>query len=59
MPPRPEQHDDVVDAQEFVALVGAVQDIEFDVMLEAKQKDLAILRLREDLAAIGQSELAW
>jgi UV DNA damage repair endonuclease len=29
-----------------------VRDIPFDIMLEAKNKDLALLKLRDDLAAM-------
>lgn len=59
VPPKPGQHDDFIDAGEFVSLVDHVRDIGFDVMLEAKQKDVALLRLRDDLAAAGRSDLAW
>jgi len=34
---------------EFIAFLRQVEDLEFDVMLEAKAKDLALLRLRQDL----------
>jgi UV DNA damage endonuclease len=34
---------------EFIAFLRQVADLEFDVMLEAKAKDLALLRLRQDL----------
>ena len=34
---------------EFVAFLRQVADLEFDVMLEAKAKDLALIRLRQDL----------
>jgi UV DNA damage repair endonuclease len=34
-------------------------DLAFDIMLEAKQKDLALLRLRAELADAGRSDLAW
>jgi UV DNA damage endonuclease len=53
------QHDDWIDPDEFVALVTGAEPLVFDVMLEAKQKDLALLRLRADLEAWGQSCLAW
>lgn len=55
---KPGQHDDWVDADEFVELMRTVDDLEFDVMLEAKQKDLALLRLRADLEERGYSQLA-
>jgi UV DNA damage endonuclease len=48
--PRAGQHADYVNPFEFAALVGAARGIPpFDVMLEAKAADLALLRLREDL----------
>lgn len=59
VPAKPGQHDDFIDERELVALLDAVKELEFDVMLEAKQKDLAVLRLREDLAAAGRPDLAW
>jgi UV DNA damage endonuclease len=34
---------------EFISFVRAMNGLEFDVMLEAKAKDLALLRLRQDL----------
>lgn len=34
---------------EFIAFIRQTRDLEFDVMLEAKAKDLALLRLRQDL----------
>jgi UV DNA damage endonuclease len=34
---------------EFIAFCRNMADLEFDVMLEAKAKDLALLRLRQDL----------
>lgn len=34
---------------EFIAFMRAMCDLQFDVMLEAKAKDLALLRLRQDL----------
>lgn len=48
-------HADLIDAHAFEAfLTGTAADVgELDVMLEAKGKDLALLRLREQLAARG------
>lgn len=44
-------HSDYVHPFEFIALVREARGLpEFDVMLEVKAKDLALLRLREDLA---------
>jgi UV DNA damage endonuclease len=34
---------------EFISFMRQMRDLEFDVMLEAKAKDLALLRLRQDL----------
>jgi UV DNA damage endonuclease len=34
---------------EFIAFMRTVADLEFDVMLEAKAKDVALIRLRQDL----------
>jgi UV DNA damage endonuclease len=38
---------------EFVSFMRQMADLEFDVMLEAKAKDLALLRLRRDLLRYG------
>jgi UV DNA damage endonuclease len=56
---KPGQHDDWIDVTEFITLLDGANDLQFDVMLEAKQKQLALLRLREDLAAASRGELAW
>jgi UV DNA damage endonuclease len=34
---------------EFISFMRSMSDLEFDVMLEAKAKDLALLRLQQDL----------
>ena len=34
---------------EFISFMRQMRDLEFDIMLEAKAKDLALLRLRQDL----------
>jgi UV DNA damage endonuclease len=50
--PHPRQHADFIDPFQFAAFLKAVQGPglpEFDVMLEAKAKDLAVLHLREQL----------
>jgi len=47
------QHADYIDAAEFAAYLTSVRDLPFDVMLEAKEKDRALLRLREELADMG------
>jgi UV DNA damage endonuclease len=47
-------HADMVDPIAFEAfLTGPAAGLDFDVMVEAKAKDLAVLRLREQLAARG------
>lgn len=52
--PLASQHSDWVDSDEFVAFLRETEGVrEYDVMLEAKQKDLALLKLRADLAARG------
>ena len=49
-PPRPTQHADFIDPFAFIAFLRQVQGLrDFDVMLEAKAKDVALLRLRDDL----------
>lgn len=51
LPPRPGQHADFLNPFEFIGLLRAVRTLPpFDIMLEAKAGDLALLRLREDLA---------
>jgi UV DNA damage endonuclease len=50
-------HADLVDPTGFERfLAGPAAGLDFDVMLEAKAKDLALLRLRDQLAARG---FAW
>ena len=53
--PLASQHADCVNADEFVAFLGETASLEYDVMLEAKQKDLALLSLRSELARRGIS----
>lgn len=55
-PPLWTQHSDFVNPFEFVAFLRRMEAEgarPFDVMLEAKAKDLALLRLREDLARLA------
>jgi UV DNA damage endonuclease len=48
--PQAGQHADFINPFEFVALLAAARGLPpFDIMLEAKAADLALLRLREDL----------
>ena len=52
-PPQPTEHADFIHPFEFIAFLKAAQEAnlpEFDVMLEVRAKDLALLRLRQDLA---------
>ena len=50
LPPLPTQHSDFINPFEFIRFVEDTRDLRpYDVMLEAKAKDLALLRLREDL----------
>jgi UV DNA damage endonuclease len=49
--PQLRAHADLVDPIGFEHFLRDAPDREFDVMLEAKAKDLALLRLREQLAA--------
>ncbi|HMO56157.1 MAG TPA: UV damage endonuclease UvsE [Roseiflexaceae bacterium] len=49
--PRAGQHADYINPFEFLALLDAARGLPpFDIMLEAKAADLALLRLRADLA---------
>jgi UV DNA damage endonuclease len=52
-PPLPNQHSDFLDPFAFIDLLYLAQRLRvrpFDVMLEAKAKELALLRLREQIA---------
>ena len=52
--PAPRVHADLVDPIAFEHFLrGTAAGLDFDVMLEAKAKDLALLRLREQLRASG------
>jgi len=52
--PQLRAHADMIDPIAFEAFLrDAARGLEFDVMLEAKAKDLALLRLREQLGARG------
>ncbi len=51
LPPRPGQHADFIDAGTLQRLLGAARGLPpFDLMLEAKAGDLALLRLRTEIA---------
>jgi UV DNA damage endonuclease len=49
LPPVWTGHADFNHPFEFIAFMRSMSGLEFDVMLEAKAKDLALLRLRQDL----------
>jgi UV DNA damage endonuclease len=49
LPPLPTQHGDYLNPFEFATFMREHGGREFDVMLESKAKDLALLRLRRDL----------
>lgn len=53
------QHDDFIDADDFLAFLALTPDLRYDAMLEAKQKDLALLRLRQAIAAAGLQWRIW
>lgn len=46
-------HADYIDPQDMIDLLEVAPDVPFDCMLEAKQKDRALLRLREALRERG------
>jgi UV DNA damage endonuclease len=51
-PPLLSQHADYVHPWEFAAFLREVGPAPFDVMLEAKMKDAALLKLRDDLTRL-------
>ncbi len=51
-PPLLTGHADYGHPFEFIMMMRELRGLEFDVMLEAKVKDLAVLRLRKDLARL-------
>lgn len=58
-PPLPTQHADFAHPFEFASFLRTSQGRrEFDIMLELKAQDLALLRLRDDLKQFAP-ELAW
>ena len=46
-------HADFVNPFEFITFMRVAEGLDFDVMLEAKSKDLALIRLRPDLVRYG------
>lgn len=55
----PRQHGDWIDGADFITFMDEMAGARFDVMLEAKQKDLALLRLREEIDRAGLRERVW
>ena len=53
LPPLLSGHADYNNPFEFVTMMRQLEGLEFDVMLEAKAKDLALLRLRSDLIRVA------
>lgn len=59
-PPRPGHHADFLNVWEFADFVRAAAAVrDFDIMLEAKASDLALLRLRHDLARYEPEVASW
>ncbi|MBV7274940.1 UV DNA damage repair endonuclease UvsE [Clostridium thailandense] len=54
------KHSDYINSQEFIEFIEMCKplDIDFDVMLEAKKKDLALFKLIEDIKKI-RSDYNW
>ena len=53
LPPLLTGHADYNNPFEFVTMMRQLDGLEFDVMIEAKAKDLALLRLRSDLSRVA------
>lgn len=53
------QHGEWIDGTDFITFMNEMVGTRFDVMLEAKQKDLALLRLREEIASAGLQSHIW
>jgi len=57
--PTSEEHSDFVNPFEFAAFVRSASGLrEFDIMLEAKARDLALLKLRQDLGKFAPELLS-
>jgi len=57
--PRTTQHADLIDPFAFIQLLDSVrEERDFDVMLECKAKDLALLRLRKHLDRLAPAAVA-
>jgi UV DNA damage endonuclease len=46
---RPKSHADFIDPEQFSDFIEIAQDYKFDIMVEAKKKDAAVLKLWEDI----------
>ncbi len=57
--PKAGQHDDWIDPADFIAFRTATGTARYDVMLEAKQKDLAVLRLRDAITGAHVPRPVW
>lgn len=53
LPPVWTNHADYINPFEFIQFMRLMAGLEFDLMLEAKSKDVALLRLRKDLLRYG------
>lgn len=59
-PPRAGEHDDWIDPGDFIRFLEEMEgERRFDAMLEAKAKDVALLRLREAILAGGLQARIW
>lgn len=58
LPPLVSQHADYLNPLEFMMFMERAAGTQFDVMLEAKAKDLALLALRRFLVERGRADLA-
>lgn len=58
-PPLLRQHADYIDPWTFADFLATLSDRRFDVMLEAKAKDLALIKLERDLESLGCSDVLY
>lgn len=58
-PPKAGQHDDWIDPDDFLSFLDHMTGSRFDAMLEAKQKDLAVLRLRDAITSANRADQIW
>jgi len=52
-------HAEYIDSADIIPFLSALRDETFDVMLEAKMKDLAVLKVREALTEAGLADRFW